>query len=110
MSPQPPTKPKKIKINLSLTLSYFTKPAIAPPACLSARLSLRETECSFRSHQNGRGKKTGERRNTDLSTAPDVTKTIEKHEYLLSTATTSSCLSYTEAKRNQDKRSRARQA
>jgi hypothetical protein len=56
-----------------------------------------------------KGKKTGERRNTDLSTAPDVTKTIEKHEYLLSTVT-SSCLSYTEAKRNQDRRSRARQA
>jgi len=48
-------------------------------------------------------------RNTDLSTAPDVTKTMEKHEYLLSAAT-SSCLSYTEAKRNQDRHSRARQA
>jgi hypothetical protein len=45
-----------------------------------------------------RQKKTGERRNTDPSTAPDVTKTMEKHEYLHSTAT-SSCLSYTEAKK-----------
>jgi hypothetical protein len=68
-----------------------------------------EREGEKKDSNERKGKKTGERRNTDLSTAPDVTKTIEKHEYLLSTVT-SSCLSYTEAKRNQDRRSRARQA
>jgi len=59
MSPQPPTKNKKNKKTkkISLTLSYFKKPAIAPPAGLSGRLSPRETECSFSSHQNGRGEK-----------------------------------------------------
>jgi hypothetical protein len=44
-----------------------------------------EREGEKKTAMKERPKKTGERRNTDLSTAPDVTKTMEKHEYLLST-------------------------